>query len=197
MTIETRRPGLGAALAAGSIAIVLNTLALKAADPIPLPTGNGVLLRLITPWLAPLLRGSGVAGAWAAVGGPSAKSPGFQTGFHLAVGILMAIAYWLAFEPRLPGRPVVKGLLYALAVWLLNAFAALPATGEGIAGAAHLTVAGVIWFAAAHTLFFVALAVLCAGFGAGRIIGSDALPQWPAIARALRRPHRWSWFTGG
>lgn len=166
MTLKTRGHGLGAALSAGSIAIVLNTLALKAANLISLPTGNGVLLRLITPWLAPLLRGSGVAGAWAAAGGPSTQSPGFQTGFHLAVGILMAIAYWFAFEPQLPGRPVVKGLLYALAVWLLNAFVVLPAAGEGIAGAAHLTVAGMIWFAAAHTLFFVTLAVLYASFRA-------------------------------
>jgi hypothetical protein len=164
VTIETRKPAFSAALAAGSIAIVLNTLALIAAALIPLATGNGVLLRLITPWFAPLLRASGVAGEWTAAGGPPAVSPGFQTSFHVAVGILMAIAYAFAFEPRLPGRPLVKGLIYAVAVWLLNAFIVLPATGEGIAGAADLTIAGMAWFAAAHTLFFVALAVLYAAF---------------------------------
>ncbi|HEX7895399.1 MAG TPA: hypothetical protein VF447_14475, partial [Terriglobales bacterium] len=96
MTLKTRGHGLGAALGAGSIAIVLNTLALKAENLISLPTGNGVLLRLITPWFAPLLRGSGVAGAWAAASGPTTQSSRFQTDFHLAVGILMAIAYWFA-----------------------------------------------------------------------------------------------------
>jgi len=164
MTIETRRPAIGAALAAGSIAIVLNSLALKAADLINLPTAKGGLLRLVTPWLSPLLGASGVARGWTAVGGPPPKSPTFQIGFHLAVGILMALAYAFVIERRLPGRPLVKGLLYALAVWLLNAFVVLPVTGEGIAGATHLTIAGMMWFAAAHTLFFVALALLYASF---------------------------------
>jgi hypothetical protein len=76
----------------------------------------------------------------------------------------MAIAYAFALEPRLPGRPLFKGLIYAVAVWLLNAFVVLPATGEGIAGVAHLTFAGIAWFAAAHTLFFAIMAVLYAAF---------------------------------
>jgi hypothetical protein len=33
---------------------------------------------------------------------------------------------------------------------------------EGFAGSRHLTLAGMVWFAAAHTLFFVVLAVLYA-----------------------------------
>ena len=43
---------LAAALLAGSVAIVLNTVALKAADLVPLATARGGLLRLITPWLS-------------------------------------------------------------------------------------------------------------------------------------------------
>jgi hypothetical protein len=43
---------LAAALLAGSVAIVLNTVALKAADLVPLATAGGGLLRLITPWLS-------------------------------------------------------------------------------------------------------------------------------------------------
>jgi hypothetical protein len=42
----------------------------------------------------------------------------------------------------------------------LNAFAVLPATGEGIAGIAHLTLAGIVWYAVAHGLFFMILALL-------------------------------------
>jgi hypothetical protein len=38
----------------------------------------------------------------------------------------------------------------------------LPLTGEGFAGSTHLTFAGMLWFAAAHTLFFVALGWLYA-----------------------------------
>jgi len=38
----------------------------------------------------------------------------------------------------------------------------LPAIGEGLAGTRRLTLAGMVWFAAAHTLFFVVFAVLYA-----------------------------------
>jgi hypothetical protein len=173
---KSRNPALGAALLAGGIANGLNTLALKAADLISLPTAKGGLLRLIAPWCAPVLRTTGVSKAWSAIGGPAVKSQDFQIGFHLAVGIAMAIFYAVALEQNLPGRPVTKGLLYALAVWLLNALVLLPATGEGIAGSAHLTAAGMLWFAAAHTLFFVALAVLYAAFRARNSAAATPAP---------------------
>jgi hypothetical protein len=44
-------------------------------------------------------------------------------------------------------------------VRLANAAVVLPAIGEGFR---HLGLAGMAWFAAAHTLFFVVLAVLYA-----------------------------------
>lgn len=84
----------------------------------------------------------------------------FQTGFHVAVGLLMALAYVYVVEPLLKGGAWTKGFVYALAVWLLNAFVVLPLTGEGVAGSTHLALAGMVWFAAAHTLFFVWLAVM-------------------------------------
>jgi hypothetical protein len=62
----------------------------------------------------------------------------------------------------LSGPGWLKGLQYAGLVWLINAAVLLPATGEGFAGSAHLGVAGMLWFAAAHTLFFVMLGVLFA-----------------------------------
>lgn len=137
---------LGAALAAGGIAIVLNTIALQTADLLPLETARGGLLRLIRPVLS------------IAVDVPSTRA--FQTLFHLFVGILMALFYAYVLESRLPGRPLVKGILYAAATWALNALVILPATGEGFAGSRHLSLAGMTWFAAAHTIFFVALALL-------------------------------------
>lgn len=156
------------ALWAGAIAIVLNTLALKAADLIPLATARGGLLRLITPWFAGPLRATGGSAVWDALGGPSPSNPMFQTGFHLAVGLAMALLYGLALEPHLTGPSWSKGLQYAAAVWLVNAFAVLPATSEGLAGSAHLSLAGMLWFAAAHTLFFVVLAVVFGRSAKGR-----------------------------
>jgi hypothetical protein len=72
----------------------------------------------------------------------------------------MAIFYALFVEPSWRGRAISKGLAFAAGVWILNAAIVLPLTGEGFAGSAHLSVAGMIWFAAAHTLFFVLLALL-------------------------------------
>jgi hypothetical protein len=167
------------ALAAGTVAIIINTLALKAADFVPLATAKGGLLRLLSSWFAPLLGPIGVAAAWSSLGLPGVASPAFQTGFHLAVGLMMAVFYAYLVEPLLPMRDVFKGAAYALAVWLLNAFAVLPATGEGIAGTAHLTSAGIIWYAAAHSLFFVPLALL---YGA-----LERAPHNPAVPANMAR----------
>jgi hypothetical protein len=155
------RSRLLTALVAGTVAIIVNTLALKAADLVSLATARGGLLRLLSSWSAPLLGQIGISSAWLSLGLPDVTSPVFQTGFHLAVGVMMAMFYAYVVEPLAPTRSdLLKGAAYALVVWLLNAFVVLPATGEGIAGAAHLTLAGMLWYAAAHSLFFVLLALL-------------------------------------
>src|SRR5258707_8636507 len=97
-----------AALLVGAVAIVLNTLALKAADLVPLATARGGLLRLVTP-------------LWSTLGVAIPNSPAFQTGFHLFVGILMAIFYAFILEPLLPGGAWLKGWIYAAIAWILKA----------------------------------------------------------------------------
>jgi hypothetical protein len=154
------RSRLEASLEAGAMAIVLNTAALKLADVLSLPTAHGGLLRLISPWLAGPLNASGLTFLWQQAAGPPLGSAVFQTGFHLAVGIVMAVFYAFAVEPLCDGRTIAKALVYAVAVWLLNAAVVLPLTGEGFAGSEHLSFTGMAWFAAAHTLFFLILALL-------------------------------------
>lgn len=158
-----RKSRLAPAVMSGSVAIVLNTLALKAADLVPLATAKGGLLRLLSVWFAAPLAATGIASAWLRSGAPAPDGSLFQIGFHLIVGLMMALFYAYVLEPVLPGGNVWKGAVYAIAVWLLNAVVVLPATGEGFAGRAHLTFAGVVWFAAAHSSFFMALAVLYGG----------------------------------
>ncbi|HVJ35003.1 MAG TPA: hypothetical protein VND94_17965 [Terriglobia bacterium] len=137
------------ALPAGTIAILLNTAALAVADLVHLPTAHGGLLRLLQGFIGDLIR--------------FPTDRGFQTAFHILVGLAMALFYAVVVEPVLPGRSWCKGLIYALAVWVVNAVLVLPVTGEGFAGSRSLSLAGMAWFAAAHTLFFVALAVLYQG----------------------------------
>jgi hypothetical protein len=157
------RPGgpmsrLAAALIAGAVAIALNTLALKAADLFQLATAHGGLLRLVTSLLSrPFVR-FGLSTLWADLHGPMPNDSLFQTGFHLLVGIMMAVFYAFVLEPLLPSGTAFKGWLYALVVWIANAAIILPLTGEGFAGSATLTVAGMVWFAGCHALFFLVLA---------------------------------------
>ena len=137
-----------AALRAGTIAIVLNTLALAAADLIPLTTARGGLLRL----LVVLTRGAV----------PIPTGAAFQAGFHVVVGLVMALLYAAVLEPVLAGPAWLRSLLYAAAVWLANALVLLPVLGEGFAGSRYLTLPGILWFVACHTLFFVVMATLYA-----------------------------------
>jgi hypothetical protein len=139
-----------AALLAGAIAIFLNMAMLAVADWLNLPTAHGGLLRLLTELSGDRVR--------------FPAGPVFQAGFHVLVGLAMAVFYALCLEPAL--RPVSRwpawlgGLTYAGVVWIANAALVLPLTGEGFAGSRHLSLAGMVWFAAAHTLFFVSLALL-------------------------------------
>lgn len=137
------------ALPAGMVAILLNTAALAVADLVHLPTAHGGLLRLLQGLMGDLIF-------------PTDR--GFQTAFHILAGLAMALFYAVVVEPVLPGRSWCKGLIYALAVWIVNAALVLPVTGEGFAGSRSLSLGGMAWFAAAHTLFFVVLAVVYQGF---------------------------------
>ncbi|GLQ49892.1 hypothetical protein ACFFJT_00850 [Dyella flava] len=154
------------ALIAGLIAISLNTGALKLADCFSIATAHGGLLRLLTSWFGLLMQRSGgsLQKPWHLL-----ADPYFQVGFHFFIGMLMALGYAFAIEPWWRAKAWVKGLWYALVVWLLNAVVVLPLTGEGFAGTAHLGFIGVAWFAAAHTLYFLALALIFQRLMAGHV----------------------------
>ena len=133
-----------ASLSAGAIAIFLNVVALWSADLIHLQTAHGGIVKL-------LVQLTGFAA-------PHGNT--FNIAFHVIVGLAMALVYGLLLEPLWRGAPWVLGLIYAAVVWLANSFVVLPLIGEGIAGSATLSTAGIVWFAVAHTIFFVALALL-------------------------------------
>ena len=104
-------------LPAGAFAITVNTLLLAVAAHFGLQTGHGGVLKLIHPWLAPLLDHSGVAHLWASMALPAPGSPAFKAGFHVLVGMLMAAVY--AFGERfVHWRAWIKGLFYAVLVYL-------------------------------------------------------------------------------
>lgn len=165
--MDGRRHGwLTAGLAAGSIAILVNSLLLEIADWLHINIGHGGLLQLLHHSIGPKLAVLGVSKDWAAAGLPSVATPTFKIGFHIAVGLLMALFYAGVLEPLLPRRLTAlgQGLLYALLVWLANAAIILPGLGQGFAGWRVLTTGGMLYFGFAHTVFFVLLALLYARF---------------------------------
>ena len=42
---------------------------------------------------------------------PATTGDLFRNGFHIVVGLLMALFYAYVLEPALPGKPLVKGLI--------------------------------------------------------------------------------------
>ena len=135
---------IAASLYAGAIAIVLNVVALWSANLIHLQTAHGGLLKL-------LVQMTGIS---------VPHNDAFDIAFHVLVGMAMAIVYGVLLEPLWRGPAWLLGLIYAGAVWIGNAFVVLPLIGEGVAGSTTLGTTGIFWFAAAHTVFFVVLAIL-------------------------------------
>lgn len=148
---------LRSALLAGSIAIVVNMLLLQWSAKAGLLTGQGSLSQLLV-WLHTgrlMWQLPPIGGIPAAVWRPL---------FHIVVGLAMAVFYALFLEPRLSKvfTPLVSGLFYALGVWLINAWMVLPLLGMGIAGESIVPTSGMMYFAFAHTAFFVILTILYA-----------------------------------
>lgn len=141
MRLPVRLP---VALAAGIIAVAINSAALAIGDSFGVTTAHGGLLRLL------------VVATLGAIQPPA--GPVFAFCFHTAIGLLMAVVYGVWLERRLPGPVWVKGLVYAAVVYAANAFIVQPLLDEGVAGSATLTGVGMVWFAFAHTLFFLVLA---------------------------------------
>lgn len=157
-------PRLAAALLAGAIAICINTALLAGCDAMGFVTARGGLLRLVRDIAGRMAPSLGLTDFWAHTLAPATTGPTFQTGFHIFVGLLMALFYAFLLEQSLPGRAWAKGVIYAIVLWLLNAFVVLPLTGEGIAGSNHLGVLNMMGFAAIHTIFFVLLSILYGRF---------------------------------
>lgn len=148
-------------LTAGTIAISVNTGLLKAADWMHVDIGHGGLLELVREMIERLADSDSAPAARRLLSLPVFATPSFKIGFHAVIGLLMALFYTRVMEPLLlPQRlaPWVKGSVYALLLWMANAAIVLPALGQGFAGSRALSIGGLLYFAFAHTVFFLILA---------------------------------------
>ena len=143
-----------AAVLAGTIAIAANMALLSFASIAGIPTSNGGLLRLFATMIQHLAGSLRLIDVRSNLPRPSLAI------FHIVTGLAMAVAYVLIIEPKLPGRPFSKGLVYGTVIWCFNAFLVLPLIGEGIAGSRNVNTVGLTVFAVAHMTFFLALSML-------------------------------------
>lgn len=143
-----------ACLSAGLVAIAVNTVLLQWGTHAGLELGNGVLLRLMQPVVSPVLIRSGLSTLWTNAQLPPPTAVSFKVGFHVVVGLLMAAVY-ASVERYSRLGPIHKGFIYAAAIYAVNACVLFPMLGDGFAGYRILTAPGLLYFAFAHTTFFV------------------------------------------
>lgn len=149
-----------AGLFAGFLAISVNTVVLKAAEPLGFLAESGGLLRLHVIYLGPVVQRLGISLWWTSVGLPPPSSLWFWLAFHYLTGFVMVFLYSILFEPVLPGRGLTKGTLFSVLPWLINGLVVLPLLGQGVFGHQKLPVSGMVYFLAANWSFGALLAVL-------------------------------------
>lgn len=151
---------LRAGLLAGTVAITVNTLALKLAQPLGIVAESGGLLRLGSRYAGPIANGLGITYAWAKAGLPGPATLPFWLAFHYATGFGMVWLFVAVLHARLPGSGLVKGSLFSLLPWLINGLLVLPALGQGVIGWRVLPPSGIPYFAVANWLFGAVLGIL-------------------------------------
>ena len=120
---------LGRAIAAGLVAALINSVAIRVATRTGIPPGAGGLSRMVLAQVDAAFRSGGIA-----LHPPAELGSLAQEGFHTSVGIGMAIVYAIAFQSWLPGPRWFRGLLFSQIAWLAQAFVVLPFNGAGLMG---------------------------------------------------------------
>jgi uncharacterized membrane protein YagU involved in acid resistance len=109
-----------------------------------------------------------------------AIGPALGWGLHFVIGMVLAIIYAAAFEQRLPGSPVVRGMIYGLMVFVLAQVVFMPLVGGGLFSRGDLElIAGSLL---GHLLYGAVVGwsyrggrddeLLAAGRGGGRLAGA-------------------------
>jgi uncharacterized membrane protein YagU involved in acid resistance len=145
------------AIVSGALATAVNMAMLAALRGAGVRTAHGGLLRLFVSESIRVASFLGMNATYRGQAQPFFTAEWFHRGFHILTGLLMAVVYVFFLEPRRGVSPLLRAILYGIAVWLLNSLVVLPAIGEGIAGMHHLNAVGISGFAAAHLSYFLVL----------------------------------------
>ena len=117
------------AVLAGVAGAVANSLAIRAFQWIGIPTGTAGLSKLVIAITNAALGATGLSFRL-----PEKLAQPGQEIFHTTMGVLMAIAFAVLFFRRLPGPPVIRGLIFSLLPWLMQSLIVDPYMGFGLFG---------------------------------------------------------------
>lgn len=123
------RVSIPRALIAGVAGAAANSLAIRAFEWIGIPTGTAGLSKLVIAITNAILAATGLSFCLP----EKLVQPG-QEIFHTTMGVLMAIAFAVLFFRRLPGSPVIRGLIFSLLPWLMQSLIVDPYMGFGLFG---------------------------------------------------------------
>jgi hypothetical protein len=147
------------ALLCGALATAVNMAILATLGPARIRTTHGGLLRLLALGVVRVGHSPGINPAYPADAQPLFAA-GVSGGIPYRYGPVDGRRLCIFSGTPAPSSPLLRGVLYGTAIWLLNALIVLPAIGEGIAGQYHLSAAGMGGFAGAHMSYFLTLSFL-------------------------------------
>jgi hypothetical protein len=105
------------ALLCGALAMAVNMAILGTLGAARISPTHGGLLRLLG--VIRVAHSRGIHPAYPAEAQLPFPARWFQEGFHIATGLLMAVVYVFFLEPRRGVSPLLRGVLYGTAIWLL------------------------------------------------------------------------------
>jgi hypothetical protein len=122
------------ALLCGALATAVNMAIMATLGAARIRTTQGGLIRLLALGVIRVAHSPGINPTYPTEAQLLFAAAWFQEGFHIVTGLLMAVVYVFFLELQCGSSPLLRGVLYGSAIWLLNALIVLPAIGEGIAG---------------------------------------------------------------
>lgn len=143
---KQRNPELLHAAFAGLVAITVNMLFLKAAPILHIKAESGGLLRL-TLKLLPVTISSF----------PFMHSTLFWVLCHYLTGYVLVFVYHCYFDRDKELSGWLKGALFSILPWFINAFVLLPLLGQPVLGLGRLPLSGILYHFLANLIFGVIL----------------------------------------
>jgi len=97
-------------------------------------TGTMTALWLVEPklGLAQLAVGNILSSLLAVVTAYGSVGPVVGWAIHLVIGVILSLLYAATLVGRLPGPPIVRGLLYGLLIFILAQLVFMPLVGAGV-----------------------------------------------------------------